>query len=111
MVSHLGGDDQGEVDPGVGQVRHVGLKLIQIHVESFIKPEKGGDGGDYLTNEPVEVGVSGSLNIKVAATDVVDGLLVDHEGTVDCNPSARGWCGWPVRGGRFAPNFLIKMTL
>ena len=36
----------------------------------------------YLANEPVEVGVGGSLNVEVATADVIDGLIVNHEGTV-----------------------------
>jgi len=35
-----------------------------------------------FTNEPVEVAIWGSLDVEVAATDVVDGLVVDHEGAV-----------------------------
>ena len=36
----------------------------------------------YLANEPVEVGVGGSLNVEVATADVIDCLIVNHEGTV-----------------------------
>lgn len=35
-----------------------------------------------LGNESVEVLVAGSLDAKVASADVVDGLVVDHEGAV-----------------------------
>jgi len=35
-----------------------------------------------LANEPVEVGVGGSLNIEVATADIIDGFIIDHEGTV-----------------------------
>jgi len=35
-----------------------------------------------LSDQPVEVLVAWSLNTKVAAADVVDGLVVDHEGAV-----------------------------
>merc|ERR1712165_444139 len=60
MVSLLGGDDgsigdQREVDPGVGH--QVGLELGQVHVESSIKPQRGGDGGHDLTDQTVQVGV------------------------------------------------------
>ena len=30
----------------------------------------------------VEINISRSLNIKVSSTDVIDGLIVNHEGTV-----------------------------
>merc|ERR1712113_936349 len=72
--------DQGEVDPGVGD--QVGLELSQINIESSIKPEGGGDGGDNLTNHPVEVGVGRTVDVQVPAADVVDGLVVHHKGAV-----------------------------
>ena len=72
--------DQREVNPGVGH--QVGLELSQINVQSTVKSERSGDGGDDLSDEPVEVGVGWSLNVQVSSADVVDGLIVDHEGTV-----------------------------
>ena len=85
MISFLSRDDrsigdQGEVDPGVGD--QVGLELSQINIESSIKPERCGDGGDNLTNQTIQIGVGGSLNVQVPAADVVDGLIVHHEGAV-----------------------------
>ena len=41
--------------------------------------ERSHDGGDELADQTVEVGVGGALDVKVAATDVVDGLVVHHE--------------------------------
>merc|ERR1719357_427014 len=85
MVGLLGRDnrgvgDQGEVDPGVGH--QVGLELSQVHVQGSVEPQGGSDGGHDLADQPVEVGVGWSLNVRVATADVVDGLVVDHEGTV-----------------------------
>merc|ERR1712027_261010 len=85
MVGLLGRDDgcigdQGEVDPGVGH--QVGLELSQVHVEGSIEPQGGSDGGHDLADQPVEVGVGWPLNVQVAPADVVDGLVVNHEGTV-----------------------------
>ena len=37
-------------------------------------PEAGGDGGDDLRDEPVEVGVGGPLHRQVVVAQVVDGL-------------------------------------
>ena len=31
---------------------------------------------------PVKVGVGGSLDVEIPPADIVDGLVVDHEGTV-----------------------------
>ena len=85
MVGLLSGDnwsvgDQREVDPGVGH--QVGLELCEIHVKSTVESQRSGDGGDDLSHQSVEVGVGGTLDVEVAAADVVDGLVVDHEGTV-----------------------------
>merc|ERR1712223_1843109 len=85
MVGLLGRDDgcvgdQGEVDPGVGH--QVGLELSQVHVQGSVEPQGGSDGGHDLADQPVEVGVGWSLNVQVATADVVDGLVVNHKGTV-----------------------------
>ena len=45
-------------------------------------PERGGDGGHDLADKPVEVSVGGSLDVQVPAADVVDSLVIYHEGTV-----------------------------
>merc|ERR1712107_441192 len=85
MVGLLGRDDgsvgdQGEVDPGVGH--QVGLELSQVHVQGSVEPQGGSNGGHNLADQPVEVGVGWPLNVQVATADVVDGLVVDHEGAV-----------------------------
>jgi hypothetical protein len=72
--------DQREVDPGVGH--QVGLKLVQIHIQGSIKSQGRSDGRDNLADKPVQVGVGGSLNIKVSPADVIDCLIINHEGTV-----------------------------
>ena len=85
VVSLLGGDDwsvgdEREVDSGVWD--QVGLELGKIDVEGTVESEGGGDRGDDLADESVQVGVGGSLDVEVSSTDVVDGLVVHHEGTV-----------------------------
>ena len=85
VVGLLGRDDWGiggerEVDTWVWD--QVSLELGEIDVEGTIEAERGGDGGDDLADETVQVGVSWSLDVEVAAADIVDGLVVDHEGTV-----------------------------
>merc|ERR1712032_528508 len=85
VVSLLGGDDggvgnQGEVDPGVGH--QIGLELSEIHVEGSIKSQRGGDGGDNLANKTIQIGVRGPLDVEVPSADVINGLVVNHEGAV-----------------------------
>ena len=85
MISLLSRDDgrvgsQREVDSRVGdQIR---LELCQVHVQGTIKSERSRDGGHDLTDDSVKVRVAGTLNVEVSTADVVDGLVVDHEGTV-----------------------------
>jgi len=68
------------VDTGVGD--QVGLELGDIDVQGTIETEGGGQGGDNLSDESVKVGVGGSLDIEVAAADIVDGLVVEHNGNI-----------------------------
>ena len=68
------------MDPWVGD--QVGLELGEIDVEGTIEPERGGDGGNDLTDEPVEVGVGWPLDVEVPSADVVDGFVIDHKCTV-----------------------------
>merc|ERR550539_295774 len=93
MVSLLRGDDGGvgdqrEVDPGVGH--QVGLELSQINIESSVKSQRGRDGGDNLTNDFIQIGVRRTLHVEVSFADVVDGLVVDHEGAVGMLQSGVG---------------------
>jgi len=85
MVSLLSGDDWGisgqrKMDSWVWH--QVGLELGKIDVEGTIKSQGGGDGRNDLSNQPVEVGVGWSLNVEVTSADVIESLVVNHEGTV-----------------------------
>ena len=85
MVSLLGRDDgsirgKHEMDSGVGD--QVGLELSDIDVEGTIESEGGGQGGDDLGDESVEIGVGGSLNVEVSSADVIDGLVIDHNSNI-----------------------------
>merc|ERR1719181_1310733 len=85
VVGLLGGDDGGirgehEMDSGVGH--QVGLEFGDIDVEGTIESEGGGQRGDNLSDQSVEVGVGGSLDVEVSAADVVDGLVVEHDGNI-----------------------------
>jgi len=68
------------VDSGVGN--QVGLELSDIDVEGTVESEGSGQGGDNLGNESVQVGVGGSLDVEISAADIVDGLVVEHDGDV-----------------------------
>jgi len=68
------------VDSGVGN--QVSLELSDIDVEGTVESEGSGQGGDNLGNESVQVGVGGSLDVEISAADIVDGLVVEHDGDV-----------------------------
>ena len=85
MVGFLGRDDgsvrgKHEMDSGVGD--EVSLEFGDINVEGTIESEGGGEGRDNLGNESVQVGVGGSLDIEVSSADIVDGLVVEHDGDI-----------------------------
>ena len=85
MVCFLGGDDgrvgdEGEVDSRIGD--EVGLELRQVDVQGSVESQRGRDGGDDLSDQAVQVGVGGALDVEVPPADVVDGLVVHHEGAV-----------------------------
>merc|ERR1712045_516372 len=57
-------------------------KLGQVDVEGTVEAKRRGDRRDDLADETVEVGVRGALDVEVATANVVDGLVVNHEGAV-----------------------------
>merc|ERR1712086_98127 len=85
VVGLLGRDDGGvggehEVDTGVGD--EVGLELGDVDVEGTVETKGSSEGRDDLGHETVEVGVGGALDVERATADVVDGLVVKHDGDV-----------------------------
>jgi len=85
VVSLLSRDDRGirrqhEVDT---RIRHqVGLELSDIDVEGTIETERGSERRDNLSDETVQVSVSGALNVKRTTADVIDGLVIEHDGDI-----------------------------
>merc|ERR1712072_571014 len=47
-----------------------------------IESEGGSQGGDNLGNESVQVGVGWSLDVEVTSADIVDSLVVEHNGNI-----------------------------
>ena len=68
------------MDPGVGD--QVGLELSDINVKGSVESQGGSEGRDDLGDQSVQVGVGGSLNVEVPPADVVNGLVVEHDGDV-----------------------------
>ena len=83
MVGFLSRDDRGICDQREMDAGHqVGLELCQIHIQGSIKPQRSSDAGHYLANKAVKICVGWALSVKVSTTDVIDGLIVYHEGTI-----------------------------
>mmetsp|Transcript_36609 Transcript_36609/g.61693 ORF Transcript_36609/g.61693 Transcript_36609/m.61693 type:complete len:458 (+) Transcript_36609:171-1544(+) len=85
VVSLLRGNHGGvrrkhEMDARVGG--QVGLELGDVHVERTVETERRGQGGDDLSDETVQVGVGRTLDVQGAAADIVDRLVVKHDGNV-----------------------------
>jgi len=82
VISLLSGDDGGiwrkhKVDSGIWH--QVGLKFGDIDVEGSIESEGGGQWGDDLSDQSVQVSVGGSLDVKISSTDIIDGFVVEHD--------------------------------
>ena len=60
----------------------VGLELSNIDVKGTVESEGGSQGGDNLRDESVQVGVGWSLDIEVSSADIVNGLVVEHDGDI-----------------------------
>ena len=60
----------------------VGLELSDIDVKGTIESEGSSKGGDNLGDKSVEVGVGWSLNIEGSTADIIDGLVVEHDGDI-----------------------------
>lgn len=54
----------------------VGLELSDIHIDSAIKPQRGGEWRYDLWDEPVQVGVGWPLDVKGSPAYVIDSLIV-----------------------------------
>jgi len=85
VVGLLCGDDgsvraKHEVDSWIRN--QVGLELIDIDVERTSKSKRGGQRGDQLSNQSVEVSIGGFFDIQRSLADIVDSLIIKHEGNI-----------------------------
>ena len=60
----------------------VGLEFSDIDVKGTIESEGGGQGGDNLGDESVQVGVGWSFNVKSSSADIVDSFIIKHDGDI-----------------------------
>lgn len=65
-----------------GERNQVSLELVKIDVQRAIKTERGGDRGDNLSDQPVEVGEARRGDTEPLLADVVNSFVVNHERAV-----------------------------
>ena len=86
LVSTLGGrNDRCIADERVVDARirdEVRLELVEVDIECTIETERRGNRADDLGNEAVEMLRAGPGHVQIAAADIVDGLVINKEGTV-----------------------------
>ncbi len=58
------------------------LEFGDVNVKSAIETKRRGQRTDDLSEQTVQVGVGGALDVEVAAADVVKGLVVDLVGDI-----------------------------
>jgi len=68
------------MDTGIGH--QVGLEFSDINVEGTIETQGGGQGGDDLRDETIQVGVGGAFDIEVATADIIESFVVDLVGDI-----------------------------
>mmetsp|Transcript_60546 Transcript_60546/g.69081 ORF Transcript_60546/g.69081 Transcript_60546/m.69081 type:complete len:448 (-) Transcript_60546:113-1456(-) len=85
VISLLGGDDgsirgKHKMNSGVGH--QVGLEFSNIDVEGTIESQRGGQRGDNLRDQSVQVGVSGSFDVQRSSGNIVDGFVIQHNSDI-----------------------------
>ena len=60
----------------------VGLKLIQIDIQSAIKPETRSDRANNLRHQAVQMLESRTWNIQITAAYVVHGFIIHEKGAI-----------------------------
>lgn len=54
----------------------------RTNIECPIKAEGGGQGTNHLRNQSIQVGVGGTFDIQITTADIVEGFVIETEGTV-----------------------------
>merc|ERR1719470_688113 len=79
VVRFFRGDDRGvggqhKVNTRVGH--QVGLEFSDIHVQGTIESKRGRQGGNYLSNQSIQIRVRWALNVEVTTADIIQRLIV-----------------------------------
>ena len=60
----------------------VSLEFGDINVQGTIESQRGGQRGDNLSNESIQVSVSGSFNIQLSSADIIDGFVIEDNSDI-----------------------------
>jgi hypothetical protein len=60
----------------------IGLEFSDINVKGTIKSKGSSKGWDNLRDKSVKIGVSWSFDIKSSSTDIIDSLVIKHNGDI-----------------------------
>merc|ERR1719265_751465 len=69
-----------EVNPWVWH--KICLKFCDVDIEGTIKAQRCCERGDDLRQETVEICICGALDVQVATTNVIESLIVIHDGYI-----------------------------
>lgn len=85
MSTAAAGDNRSIRDKGVVNTweRHeISLEFVQVNVQGAIETQASGQRANNPGDETVEVIITRAGDVKLALTDIVDGLIVNEESAV-----------------------------
>merc|ERR1712166_1228437 len=56
--------------------------LLMVNGIEIVESQGSGQRGDHLRDETVQVGVGWTLDVETATADIIDGLVVKHDGNI-----------------------------
>jgi hypothetical protein len=68
----------------------VRLEFVQIDVKGTIKSKTRSNRADNLGDQAVEMFITGTRDIQITTTDIIDSFIIDQKGTVGVFDSAVG---------------------
>jgi hypothetical protein len=60
----------------------IGLEFSNIDVQGTIESQRGGQRGNGLGDQSVQVGVGWSFNVQLSSADIIDSFIVQHNGNI-----------------------------
>ena len=64
------------------ETHQIGLELGDINVQGPVEAKGCRQGRHNLGHKTIQVGVSGALDVQIAATNVIKGFVVEAKGAV-----------------------------